>query len=402
MRGRVFGLRGGKEWERVEVAEPAPTIRATQPSHYALSGSIESPALDKPPYSIPTLEEVRAAPRNGYTVVSTFSGAGGSCTGFAMAGFRAVYASEFVPAAADCYSANWPDTPVDRRDIRRVTGDDIRRIAGASSFDVMEGSPPCAAFSMSGARTHHWGEVQSYSEGMRQRTDDLFDEYIRLLRDVQPRVFVAENVAGIIAGKARGYFIRFRDRMTEAGFVVEARVLDAQWMGVPQTRKRLIFMGVRRDEWNRGMRHIWPTPLPYRYSIADAIGGRETTMESIVQRSAVVGEDVAPALAGYALDQHWASATGNHRKRLNLKRNPINGPVGTIVSSGGTSAGTASVVHPTERRKFSIWELKRLSSFPADYILPGTFGQQWERVGRAVPPLMMRSIARGIQAMLDG
>lgn len=386
------------------VSDPAPTLRATQPSHYALSGAIPQPvSTDKPPYAIPTLAETKALPWNGYTLCSTFSGAGGSCTGFAMAGFRSVYAAEFVHAAAECYRANWPGVPVDERDIRDVTGDDIRRLTGLDSFDVLEGSPPCSSFSMSGKRHHGWGEVRHYSEERSQRTDDLFDEYIRLIRELRPRTFVAENVAGMVTGKALGYYLRFRDRMAEAGYVVEARVMDAQWLGVPQARKRLIYMGVRRDQFDLGMRHVWPEPLPYRYSIADAIG---EPPQPIVARSFVTGREsvdafTAPTLEGYALDKHYASAIGNHRKRINLKRNPVGGPVGTIVAIGGTSAGTASIVHPTERRKFSIWELKRLSSYPDDYILPGTFGQQWERVGRSVPPLMMRAIALGMRRMLD-
>lgn len=356
----------------------------------------------KPPYSVPTMADIRAVEPNGYTLVSTFSGCGGSSTGFRMEGFRSVYANEFVHAAAEAYRANWPDTYVDERDIRSVTAPEVLELGGVETFDVLEGSPPCSSFSMSGKRDDGWGETKHYSEERAQRTDDLFDEYIRLLGELQPRVFVAENVTGMVAGKALGYYLRFRDSMASKGYVVEARILEARWMGVPQARKRLIFMGVRQDEHTNGMRHIWPEPLPYGYSIREAIGGMDIITRSFVTGRETVAENVAPSIVGYSIDDHYNSAVGNHRKRLNLKRNPIDGPAGTIVAIGGTSAGTGSIVHPLERRKYAICELKALSSFPADYILPGTFGQQWERIGRSVPPLMMRGVARCVRRMLDG
>jgi DNA (cytosine-5)-methyltransferase 1 len=356
----------------------------------------------KPPYRVPTMREIASTLPNGWTLVSTFTGAGGSCIGYRLAGFRPVYALEFVRAAAQTYRDNFPDVPVDERDVRDVTGDDIRRATGLERFDVLEGSPPCSSFSLSGKRARGWGETRHYSEERSQRTDDLFDEFVRLLADLRPRVFTAENVAGLTTGKALGYYIRFRDAMIAAGYVVDARVLDAQWLGVPQLRRRLIYMGVRQDEWDRGMRHIWPDPLPYRYSIAEALEGLpEPTVRSFVTGREVVDEDTAPSLEGYSLDKHYNSAVGNHRKRLNMKRNPMTGPVGTIVAIGGTSAGTASIVHPLERRKFTIRELKRLGSYPDDYLLTGTYGQRWERIGRSVPPLMSAAIARCVRAMLE-
>lgn len=349
------------------------------------------------------MAEIRAVPDNGYTLVSTFTGAGGSCTGYRMAGFRTVYASEFVRAAADTYRANWPDVPLDDRDIRETTGDDIRRMAILDRFDVLEGSPPCSSFTTSGRREKLWGQVKHYSDERSQRTDDLFDEYIRLLAELQPRVFTAENVAGIVSGKALGFFLRYLRQMEEAGYVVEARVLDAQWLGVPQARRRLIFIGIRRDEYDAGMRHEWPVPLPYSYSAAEAFEGLPPTrVESFVTGKTVVDEDVAPSILGYSIDKHYDSATGNHRRRLNLKRYRLNRPQGTIVAIGGTSAGTGSIVHPTERRKFSIAELKRIGGYPDDYLLTGTFGQRWERIGRSVPPVMSAAIAACVRRMLDG
>lgn len=163
--------------------------------------------MSKPEYQVKSLAEIHAQKKNGFKVVSTFSGCGGSCLGFEMEGYEIVYANEFIPAARDTYKLNHPGVFVDNRDIRKVSAADILMHIGMNrgELDVLEGSPPCASFSMSGKRDKHWGQVKKYSETA-QRTDDLFYEYARILEGLYPKVFVAENVAGLARGKAKGYF----------------------------------------------------------------------------------------------------------------------------------------------------------------------------------------------------
>jgi len=215
------------------------------------------------------MTEVAEIPPNGFTVASTFSGGGGSTLGYKMAGFRVAWASEFVPAARETYAANFPGTILDPRDIREVMPDDVLDALGIRSgeLDVFDGSPPCASFSTAGKREAGWGKVKKYSD-VEQRTDDLFFEYVRLLRGIRPKVFVAENVAGLVRGTAKGYFKEILAALVASGYRVSARVLDAQWLGVPQHRQRLIFVGVR-DDLEAEPAH--PEPLPYNYSVRDAV-----------------------------------------------------------------------------------------------------------------------------------
>ena len=163
-------------------------------------------ATAKPPYCVPSMRAIAAMPSNGLTVVSTFSGCGGSCLGFRMAGYRALWASEFIEAARICYAANSAKgTILDGRDIREVDPRDILKAVKKKQgqIDVLEGSPPCASFSLLGKRNEHWGAARKYSETV-QRTDDLFFEYIRILRGLRPKVFVAENVSGLVRGVSKG------------------------------------------------------------------------------------------------------------------------------------------------------------------------------------------------------
>lgn len=184
--------------------------------------------LIKPPYIVPTIAEVKNVPWNGYNVISTFSGGGGSSTGYKMAGYKVLWANEFVKDARETYSANYPDVIVDSRDIREITGAEILDAINipAGGLDIFDGSPPCASFSKSGSRQKNWGKIKKYSD-VKQRTDDLFFEYIRILREVQPKVFVGENVSGLVAGKAKGYFLEIYKELKMSGYDVEARLLDA-------------------------------------------------------------------------------------------------------------------------------------------------------------------------------
>jgi DNA (cytosine-5)-methyltransferase 1 len=216
------------------------------------------------------MDQIAHVPSNGYKMVSTFSGCGGSCLGFKMAGFDVLWANEFIPEAQETYRANHPATMLDTRDIRTVNAEDILSALSMKSgdLDVFEGSPPCSAFSTAGSRNKGWGKEKNYSDGAKQIVDDLFFEYARLLDGLQPKVFVAENVSGLVKGTAKGYFKEILRGLRQCGYQVEARLLDAQWLGVPQARQRLIFLGVRND-LNVGP--SFPSPLPYRYSVNEAL-----------------------------------------------------------------------------------------------------------------------------------
>lgn len=331
----------------------------------------------KPPYRVPSMDEIRALPWNGYNAVSTFSGCGGSSTGYRMAGFKMRWASEFIPAAQDSYRANMaPYTVLDTRDIRKVQPDDLLRAAGLDKgeIDLFDGSPPCAAFSTAGKREAGWGKVKKYSDS-EQRVDDLFHEFARLVKGCQPRVFIAENVSGLVKGTAKGYFLEILAALKACGYRVSAKVLDAQWLGVPQSRQRLIFCGVREDlrgADGRPLMPAHPTPLAYQYTVRDALNiGAARVMDDTGGQPQYSGGDITDR------------------------------PSVTVLQEGAGKFHVHGEDGITERRKFSIAELRRICGFPDDYILTGTYAQQWERCGRAVPPVMMSHIAATARGLLD-
>ena len=216
------------------------------------------------------MAEIRETPWNGLTVASTFSDAGGSSLGYRMAGYRVLYANEFVELARDTYRANAADhTIIDDSDILDLGPEDILSVIDldAGELDLLDGSPPCASFSTAGKRHKYWGQAKEYSDTA-QRTDDLFFEFARILNGIQPKTFVAENVSGLVNGTAKGYFKEIYVTLRACGYRVSAKLLSSQWLGVPQMRQRLIFVGIRND---LKLDPVHPRPLPYFYSALEAI-----------------------------------------------------------------------------------------------------------------------------------
>lgn len=439
----------------------------------------------KPPYRVPLMSEVAEIPWNGLTVASTFSGCGGSCLGYRMAGFRVGWANEFLPAAQESYRANAaPGSVLDPRDIKLVQPEDILKALRIKKgeLDLFDGLPPCQAFSTAGQREKGWGKQRKYENGSTQQNELLFWEYIRLLRGLMPRAFIAENVAGLVKGTAKGFFLEILRDLKASGYRVEARVLDAQWLGVPQTRARLIFVGVRED---LGLAPEFPDPLPYRYTVREALpwvdqvvndtsgqysagdvtdkpscailtgSGNHFRVRGATPPPGAIAGDPRPAsmrvrgtsgfkrgkdpgvdleapapavmasgmggvaphqigvrgplppsgdgpnIEGTAIGREYPKLVHGEQsgKYFNLVKAHPDRPSPAILASHG-GRGVASVVHPNEPRKFLIAELRRICSFPDDFVLKGSFAQQWERMGNSVPPVMMSHVAAKVRDVL--
>lgn len=386
---------GGARCLHIADSDPAPTVMAlgigsVNCSQYQVEAGTMKRDFDKPPYRMPSMAEIAAIPWNGLTVASTFSGCGGSCLGYRMAGFRVAWANEFVPAAQDSYRANAPDCFLDTRDIRQVQPEEILSQLGmkAGELDLLDGSPPCQAFSTAGKREKGWGVAKTYEHGASQCNETLFTEYIRLLRGLMPRVFVAENVSGLAKGVAKGYFLEILAALKACGYRVTCRVCDAQWLGVPQQRQRTIFVGVRDD---LNLEPVHPLPLTYRYSVRDALPWIGKAIQDPSGQFAIQEASGRPCFAIKA-------GSSAHCKVEPLPPSRLK-PGVYAVSEVNPEAPCNDLAVPngTEKRKFTIAELKRICAFPDDFILTGSYAQQWERLGNSVPPVMMMHIATVIR-----
>lgn len=338
--------------------------------------------MNKPQYRVPSMQDILNTPKNGYKVASTFSGGGGSCLGYRMAGYDVVWANEFVESAYTTYQLNMPSTHVDTRDIRQVTADDIMQVMGIEQgeLDLFDGSPPCVSFSTAGKREKLWG-VETDTYGKKQTNDDLSFEYIRLLSGLMPKVFVMENVSGLVKGVSKGYFIEILGRLKAVGYQVAVKLLNASWLGVPQMRERLIFVGVRND---LGIAPAHPKPLPYQYVLQDAFDSIENN---------VIEPETDISKTEMYKDWHETKLGHFHHHHFSLGRPNASKPCFTITSASSTSYG---VFHPFEPRRFTLTEIVAISSFPKGFQFLD-YKSGVAIMGNSVPPVMMYHVAKTIQ-----
>lgn len=351
-------------------------------------------------YKVPTMEEVLEKEKEEkFKVVSLFAGGGGSSTGYRMAGGKILAINEFVEKAQESYKANYPSTYIFKEDVRELTGEIILKTLNLKKgeLDILDGSPPCSAFSMCGIREKGWGKEKKYSDNKVQRVDDLFFEYLRILKEVQPKVCVAENVKGLISGVAKKYLKEILKGFQKAGYNIKAKVLYACDYGVPQLRPRLIFIGIRNDiEYN------------------DNILGSRFPKKLYNKNNFITLNEAFETLVNTKEDLDLAEIKNKECKMFNLLKNTkpgntFEGASKSLYNTNGffshtkvnlnrispTVVTSRSLYHP-DNRYMTLGELKRILSVPDDYINIGTVQQQWERLGRMVAPLMMKAIAENI------
>ena len=184
--------------------------------------------------------------------------------------------------------------------------------------------------------------------------------------------------------------------MEQCGYKVKAQLINAKYLGVPQSRERIIFVGVRNDI---GIMPCFPKPYNYIVPLGNALKNITNDEKEIKQ----LIEDANKYKWGEILKKisrnqkkPISGASVANGSYFNLIRESLYAPCSTICQATGDSS-TAGNCHPVEDRKFTIAELKRITSVPDDFVLTGTFAQRWERLGRMVPPIMMREISRTIK-----
>jgi DNA (cytosine-5)-methyltransferase 1 len=323
-------------------------------------------------------------PRNAPTVISTFAGCGGSSLGYSMAGFRELLAIEWDDNAVETFKTNFPDVPVYHGDIAKISVDDILRTTGLKQgeLDIFDGSPPCQGFSTAGKRD------------VEDSRNQLFREFVRLLRGLQPKVLVMENVSGMVKGKMKIIFAEIMRELKASGYNVSCRLLNAKYFEVPQSRERLIFIGVREDL------EIEPShPLPLGKTL---ITPRQAFINCIDNDFRLL----SPWLKQAA--KYIDAGNYNHQsveKAFVKVKGKTSGSINTKMLSWGrvsctltkSEIGETGIIHPDGERYLSICEMKRIGSFPDEFKFVGDRKQKIARIGNSVPPLFMYHIAKHIR-----
>ena len=352
-----------------------------------------------------------------FNVISTFAGGGGSSTGYRLAGGHILAINEFVEEARTTYQENYPNTLIIPDDIKKLTGEDLMKPVGlkAGELDLLDGSPPCSAFSVAGrAYTHEggkhskgYGKTKKYSDDqIVENIEDLFFEFLRVANEIKPKVIIAENVAGLTMGEAKEYYNKIQNSFENIGYDVASKVLNSVKYGVPQTRTRVFFIAVREDVTaNIGLTFmniasIFPEGNGEVISLEEAFKGLEYDQKEIdylIERW-TASAHYKDTVALMPLDPDKVLSGYNYHPKgwhFNVKRCSRHLPSPTVTATGAGETG-AGGCHWSEPRKFTIAELKRIMSLPDDFILTGKHSKKAERCGRMVPPLMMKAIAEAV------
>jgi DNA (cytosine-5)-methyltransferase 1 len=242
---------------------------------------------------------------------------------------------------------------------------------------VLDGSPPCQGFSIAGKRQ------------LDDPRNSLAKEFIRLLRGLQPKVFIMENVSGLVKGKMKLVFAEIMKELKASGYQVKCQLMNTMYFNVPQSRERLIWIGVRD---NLGIEPKLPEPSNYPFTVRDALINCKIKDYTVPRSYSEWTEKLKP----------MQSVTDIHPKKFgfNIRKLDWDRPSTTITKTHTPAVG---LLHPEDNRYFSIPELMRLGSFPDNFRFQETttifMSRQaaWERIGNSVPPLFMKAIAEHIK-----
>ncbi len=311
--------------------------------------------------------------------------------GYKLAGYDVIGCNEIDPKLMEMYMLNHHPKYHYREDIRTfLTRTDIP--PDLFDLDILDGSPPCSSFSMAGKREKDWGKEKKFREGQAHQTlDDLFFEFIKLGKRLQPKIIISENVEGILFGNAKKIASSIFDRLTDAGYNTRYFILNSSTMGVPQSRKRVFFISTRKD-----LPIHETVDLFYQEPAINILINEPTINYSKIRQ--IEGEKEAHNLSGMCVSLWDKVAPGNSFSTAHprgswfneIKVSP-NAPLPTLRAS----APPYDCVVP---RKLYKKELILGSTFPLDYDFNGN--PVHYVVGMSVPPVMMAHIANQVYHQL--
>lgn len=317
------------------------------------------------------------------TGIELFAGGGGMALGLEQAGIEDLEFVEFNKPACDTLRANRPNWNVVEGDIHEV---DFTEYKG--KIDLVSGGAPCQAFSYAGKRL-----------GFGDTRGTLFAEFARCVKETEPKMFLFENVKGLLSHDKGRTFATILHVFQELGYQVEYKVLNAAYFGVGQKRQRLIVIGVRNDLKDK-IQFEYPTPEDHMTVLRDVLQNvpdspyqpysesKRKVMELVPAGGCWIDlpEDVAKEYMG----KSYYSGGG---RRGMARRISWDEPCLTLTTS--PSQKQTERCHPDETRPFTVREYARIQSFPDDWKFEGSLSDQYKQIGNAVPVELARRI--GVQ-----
>jgi DNA (cytosine-5)-methyltransferase 1 len=329
------------------------------------------------------LTDLNSTPKNNKRVFSTFACGGGSTMGYKLAGYEVIGANDIDPKMAEVYKLNHNPKLLYQCPIKELLT--IELPAEMYDLDILDGSPPCSTFSMAGQREENWGKPKKFREGQQEQIlDELFFDFVSLVGRLKPKVYVAENVAGMLVGNARKYCTEINRQFQNIGYTCQMFVLNAASMGVPQARERVFFVGHRQEL-------DYPI-LSLRFNTPTITLGKVKQELKKIQLP-ITGKPLTDWMF-----QYWRQTkAGDCFSKVHLKGSLFNHkkaspllPLPTLTASSGSRPS-----HWESPNYLSDEVLAVCSTFPLDYNY-GRFKDKQYILGMSVPPIMMAQLSTQI------
>jgi DNA (cytosine-5)-methyltransferase 1 len=381
-----------------------------------------------------TLNELKqSSDRKRFTYISFFAGGGGSSCGYKLAGGDCRFVNEFQQVAVNTYLANWPNTPHICGDIKNVTGKQIMEMTGikVGELDILDGSPPCPPFSMSGTKKKGWNK-EKMAYGMKQKNiEDLTWEMIRITGEMMPKVVICENVKGLTMDYAKQHLDRMVVDFEKKGYSTTYKVLNGIHFGVPQKRQRVFIVSIRNDVLDDiGMLpmilyngNIYPDGADEEPTVEDAIGDLRLDNENSIEAHELcesmkkgakykwlkrlpknpdkvvsVGDNVVGPWYDKVIAHRkkWGKTIPERKSSFYQSRRVPWHQASHTLSEQGLQTSLAVHLHPEEDRVYTTKESARIMGLPEDYVNTGTLNERLARIGLMVAPPMMKYVAESI------
>lgn len=338
-------------------------------------------------------EEFYVSPLRDYTSVELFAGAGGLALGMHMAGFRHVLLNEMDTMACKTLRKNHPEWNVLEGDIHQV---DFTPLKG--KIDFLSGGFPCQAFSYAGKKG-----------GLNDTRGTLFFELARAVKEIQPKVFMGENVKGLLSHDDGRTLDVIRNSIAELGYtLIEPRVLKAIMYQVPQKRERLILIAIRNDIYEKGFRFKWPDPYKRIMTLRDAFYGGDLFDNNVPKSDGqIYPAKKARVMAMVPEGGDWRDLPIEEQKEYMggsfylgggktgmARRLSMDEPSLTLTCSPAQKQ--TERCHPIETRPLTVREYARIQTFPDNWSFEGNMADKYKQIGNAVPVNLAFAIGRSL------
>lgn len=319
--------------------------------------------------------------KNNLNVFSCFACGGGSTMGYKLAGYNCLGGCDIDKKVADLYILNHKPKFFFIKSIKDIIKEKTI-YENLYNLDILDGSPPCLCFSICGKREKTWNiENKKFIEGnTKQRIDDLFLYFLDFANIIKPKVIIAENVKGLIIGKAKGYAKIIYKKFEEIGYKVQLFLFNSMYLGVPQKRERLFFIAQRNDFYKKDFIFNFKQK---KIILFKEVCDYEDKNENL---SNFFKENYDKLDNGALLSSLYNKKYFNYRKLSLTKVAPT------------LTTNKRNFMHPIYKRCLNKYEYCLINSFPLDYNFSSNRFDYI--IGMSVPPVLMANISYNIYLQL--